>query len=80
MPSGHVLYDALEHPQFHGGLKCLIPVPKEVFGPHEGRLSWYSHEFSASAQDAYQAIGSPKISLNSAWDVFCAMSDVIEDL
>jgi len=43
-------------------------VPKEAFdeihdylaeevGPHEGHLSWYSHEFSASAQDAYQAIG-----------------------
>jgi hypothetical protein len=90
MPSGHIPDDALEHPQFHGGLKCLIPVPKEALdeirsylteevGPREAHLSWYSYEFSASAQDAYEAVGSPEISLNTAWDVFYDISNILEN-
>jgi hypothetical protein len=91
MPSGHVPDDALEHPQMFGGLKCLIPIPKETLnelrdylteevGSRETRLSWYTNEFAAMADAAYQSIGKPAYSLDTAWSTFSAMSDVLETL
>jgi hypothetical protein len=91
MPSGHVPDDALEHPQMFGGLNCIIPIPKEAVnelraylteevGPRETHLSWYTDEFAATAEAAYQSIGCPAYTLDTAWVVFGAMSDALEAL
>ena len=91
MPSGHVPDDALEHPQMFGGLRCLISVPKEAIdelrdqlteevGPREAHLSWYTDEFAAMAEAAYQSISKPAYSLDTAWSTFGAMSDTLETL
>jgi hypothetical protein len=93
MPSGHVPDDALEHPQMFGGLNCLIPIPKEAIvelraylteelegAPHETRLSWYTNEFAAMVEAAYQSIGKPEYSLDTAWSTFSTMSDTLETL
>ena len=73
------------------GLKCLISIPKEAInelraylteevGPCETRLSWYSDEFAAMADDAYQTIGKPTYNLDNAWSTFAIMSDTLETL
>ena len=91
MPSGHVPDDALEHPQMFGGLKCFISIPKEAVnelrahlteevGPRETHLSWYTDEFAAMADAAYQSIGKPTYNLDTAWSTFATMSDALETL
>ena len=91
MPSGHVPDDALEHPQMFGGLKCHIPIPKETIddlrtylteevGPCEMHLAWYTNEFAAMADAAYQSIGKPAYNLDTAWSTFSDMSDALETL
>lgn len=91
MPSGHVPDDALEHPHMFGGVKCLTPIPKEAIdelrtylteevGSRETCLSWYTNEFAAMAAAAYQSIGKPAYSLDTAWPTFSAMSDALETM
>ena len=81
MPSGHVPDDALEHPQMFGGLKCLTPIPKEaIVELHETRLSWYTDEFAVMVDAAYQSIGKPAYSLDTAWSTFATISDALETL
>ncbi|KAJ7144010.1 hypothetical protein C8R44DRAFT_827414 [Mycena epipterygia] len=81
MPSGHVPYDALDHPQNYAGLDCRIPVPQDAVddlrnmvtedvGPREAHLSWFSREFDDLAHVIYAQIGKPRLSLDTAWNVF----------
>lgn len=89
MPSGHVPQDAVDHPEMFGGIDCLIQVPHDVIddlrqylteevGPRDQFLQFYPYDFEPVASQAYQIIGSPQISLITAWSVFTKMSDVIE--
>ncbi|KAJ7139311.1 hypothetical protein C8R44DRAFT_606323 [Mycena epipterygia] len=84
MPSGHVPYDALEHPQNYGGLACRIPVPQgavddlrkmlvEDVDPRDAHLSWFTGEFDDLASRIYDKVGQPVLSLDTKWDVFQAM-------
>ncbi|KAJ6531357.1 hypothetical protein DFH09DRAFT_1093216 [Mycena vulgaris] len=76
MPSGHVPYNALDHPQNYGGFDHRIPVPQEAVddlrkmvtenvGPREDHLSW---------------IGKPELSLSTAWDGFQAMLEPMANI
>lgn len=89
MPSGHVPQDALEHPQLFGGLDCLIRLPKESIdnlrqylaeevGPREKFQQFFPNEFILVATQVHSALGSPEISLLTAWSIFTKMSDIIE--
>ncbi len=82
MPSGHIPADALRHPSLFRGHQCLIQtVPEDAqtemrniliegVGPWEAHLAWYSADFHLKASAAYQALGSPQLSLANAWEVF----------
>ncbi|KAJ7231516.1 hypothetical protein C8J57DRAFT_1580727 [Mycena rebaudengoi] len=91
MPSGHVPYDALDHPQNYGGMDCRIPVPQaavddlrqmvtEDVGPRDAHLSWYSAEFHVLADQVYAEIGRPTLSVDTAWDVFQTMLEPVANL
>ncbi|KAJ3542600.1 hypothetical protein NMY22_g3454 [Coprinellus aureogranulatus] len=88
MPSAHVPQDALDHPEAWGAENLLIEVEPhsiaelrayltEQVGPREEHLSWYSEDFANAAAEAYEDIGSPEITLESAWDVFQLMSEAL---
>ncbi|KAF8185576.1 hypothetical protein K438DRAFT_2155443 [Mycena galopus ATCC 62051] len=92
MPSGHIPVLAFEHPEHLGGIDCRICVPKEAVielrkllteevGSRESHLSWpgVTLEFEAMAQAVWEDIGSPAMSMDSAWDIFAQMSDIIEN-
>lgn len=85
MPSGHIPVDALRHPSLHGGRSCLIQIPEDALaemrsvlseevGMRSEHLSWYSREFGDAASAAYEALGSPSISLGNSWEVFTTMA------
>lgn len=89
MPSGHVPDDAASHPQFYGGIDCLIRLPADAIsdlrhylteevGPKEEFQQFYPADFEPIVAEVYQTIGSPELSLLTAWSIFTKMSDVIE--
>ncbi|KAJ6589862.1 hypothetical protein DFH09DRAFT_1274176 [Mycena vulgaris] len=91
MPSGHVPYNALDHPQNYGGLDHRIPVPQEAvndlrkmvtenIGPREDHLSWVSNDFNNLAHAIYKQIGKPELSLSTAWDGFQAMLEPMANI
>ncbi|KAJ7795901.1 hypothetical protein B0H14DRAFT_3114586 [Mycena olivaceomarginata] len=92
MLSGHILVLAFEHPDHLGRIDCRIHVPKEAVielcellteevGSRKSHLSWpgVTLEFATMAQAIWEDIGSTAMSVDSAWDVFAQMSDVIEN-
>lgn len=89
MPSGHVPDDAAAHPQFFGGINCLIHLPEDVIsdlrqhltnevGSREKFRQFYPKNFVPVAEEVYQFIGCPRLSLLTAWKVFTKMSDIVE--
>jgi len=70
------------------GVQCKIPVPAEavqemralVFEETGPRECWMGDDFAKIADDVYIQIGSPGLTLENAWEVFTAMSDVIRTL
>ena len=50
----------------------------EEVGPRKQFLCWVTPEFDTLAKKAYEGLGSPEITLNSSWDVFKQMCDVLE--
>ena len=88
MPSGHIPMNALCNPAEFLGTQCKITVPLEAIqemgamvieetGP---RQCWIADNFKEIADDIYAQIGSPTSTLENAWEVFTAMSDVIRTL
>ncbi|KIM37961.1 hypothetical protein M413DRAFT_20190 [Hebeloma cylindrosporum] len=66
MPSGHVPDDAASH---SSSILCWA----------KGRISMvFSADFESIVVEVYQSIGSPELSLLTAWSVFTKLSDVIE--
>ncbi|KAJ6505427.1 hypothetical protein C8R45DRAFT_923707 [Mycena sanguinolenta] len=91
MLSGHVPAYVFEHPSHVGGIDCRIQIPKEAVkelrgyltedvGSRDSHFQWsgLTVEFEALATHTWAQVGSPVISLDTAWDVFSQMSDVIE--
>ncbi|KDR78005.1 hypothetical protein GALMADRAFT_155034 [Galerina marginata CBS 339.88] len=89
MPSGHVPDDAAAHPQFYGGIDCLIRLPEDAIsdlrqhlteevGPKENFRRFYPDDFTPVAEEVYRELGYPELSLLTAWTVFTKMSDFIE--
>ena len=89
MPSGHVPQDAVEHPQMYGGIDCLIRLPQsaiddmreylaEQVGARENFQNFYPSDFLPIATQVHTSLGSPGISLLTAWNIFTKMSDIIE--
>jgi len=85
MPSGHVPMNAFQNPAEFFGTQCKIPVPLEAVqemralvveetGPRE---DWIGVDFRKSVDDAYSQLGSPVITLENAWEIFTALSNVI---
>lgn len=81
MPSGHIPADALRHPSLFQGRNCRVRIPEEAqtemrtilaeaVGLREEHMSWYSADFHFEASSAYNALGSPHLSLRNAWEVF----------
>ncbi|THH19591.1 hypothetical protein EW146_g1615 [Bondarzewia mesenterica] len=90
MPSGHVPAHAFSVPEQYGGVDCIIPVSPAIIeelrqmvtddvGPREEHLGWVTKEFSVLASRVYHEVGSPKLTLETSWDVFQRMSDVLSD-
>jgi len=88
MPSGHVPMNAFSNPSEFLGVQCKIPVPSEAVqvmralaieetGPRE---DWVGDDFRKIVDDAYLRLGSPALTLENAWEVFTALSDVIHTL
>ncbi|KAJ6556997.1 hypothetical protein DFH09DRAFT_1084343 [Mycena vulgaris] len=92
MPSGHIPAHAHEHPTHFGGIDCRIHVPKEAIaelreylteevGSRETHLGWpgVTPEFKAIVGGAWAGIGSPEMTMESAWNIFAQMSAVMEN-
>ncbi|KIK56381.1 hypothetical protein GYMLUDRAFT_1016107 [Collybiopsis luxurians FD-317 M1] len=89
MPSGHVPAHAMDNPSQYGGIDCRIEVPKEAVSQlrqvlvedtdktRDDCFQWYSDEFAVWAQLAFEEIGRPNLTLESAWDVFRRMALMI---
>ncbi|KAF6748401.1 hypothetical protein DFP72DRAFT_992260 [Ephemerocybe angulata] len=73
MPSGHTPADAFEYPEEYNGVDCLIKVPEDTQEEEEW-LSWYGTDFAELAEAAYEEIGSPELTLETAWTVFEEMA------
>lgn len=77
LPSGGRPDHFYENPRLYGGEPCLIPVDAEVIDSlleqcDEGmeKLRYVDVEFEEIAKEAFKAVGSPQITLQSAWTVF----------
>ena len=81
MPSGHTPSYVTDNPNLFCGIDCRIAVPKEAVeilrgyldeevGPREKHLAWVSETFDIAACQAYEAVGTPKITVHNAWSVF----------
>lgn len=77
--------NAFHNPAEYLGAQCKIPVPLEAVqemralvieetGPRE---DWISDDFRKIVDNAYLQLGSPDLSLENAWEVFTALSDII---
>ncbi|KAJ7215815.1 hypothetical protein GGX14DRAFT_606737 [Mycena pura] len=94
MLSAHIPAHIFEHPTHVGGLDCRVRVPREAVElreylteevgstRREKHLGWpgLTAEFDRMAQAAFEALGQPTLSLDSAWGIFAQMSTIIEDL
>lgn len=93
MPSAHIPAHVFEHPTHVGGLDCRVRVPREAVeelreylteevGSREKHLGWpgLTAKFDGMAQAAFEALGQPTLSLDSAWGIFAQMSTIVEDL
>ncbi len=89
MPSAHIPKLLMESPERAGGIDCLVPVPSgaikalrdfvtENEGPRETFLQWVDDAFQASADQVYIELGSPKLTLETSWDVFREMVPLLE--
>ena len=86
MPSGHVPAHAMDYPSQYGGIDCRIEIPKEAVSQlrqllvedtgktRDDCFQWYSDEFAVWAQLAFEEIGQPNLTLDSAWHVFKRMA------
>jgi len=85
MPSGHVPMNAFHNPAEFFGVQCKIPVPLEAVqemrmlvieetGPRE---DWIGDDFRKIVDGAYSQLDSPVLTLENAWEVFTALSDII---
>jgi len=81
MPSGDSRIVFLQLPERYGGQNCLVTVDEdatenlrdmvtEEFGPREDWFRWVPTEFADAADEAFRALGSPKVTLDSIWDIF----------
>ncbi|KAF5379743.1 hypothetical protein D9615_005816 [Tricholomella constricta] len=84
LPSGGTPNDFYRHPDRYGGQSCLIDIDINVLDQLldeavEGRrlMQYVDEEFEEIANTAYIAVGRPKITLHSAWDVFRVLVDYI---
>lgn len=85
MPSGSTPQNFLTLPENYGGQYCAIPVDRAFIQQlreripvsREEAMRWVSDEFAALAGDVYDEIGSPVISLTTAWTVFQQMEPLL---
>jgi hypothetical protein len=88
LPSSHSPDVACMNPELFGGQDCRITVPKDALdrvreiltaqvGPRDQHLRWCTQDFHDQADTAYEAIGSPTLTLDSAWVVFTQMLVVL---
>ncbi len=88
MPSGHTPSYVMDNPNQFSGINCQIAVPPEAVeilrdylteavGGREKHLAWVSDAFNDAARQAYEAVGSPKLTVFNAWDVFDRMTKVL---
>lgn len=89
MLSGHYPFRAIEEPTMFAGIPCKISVPREAVeemrsilaeevGPREQHLAWVTSEFSTQAGEVYAAIGSPTLTIETAWNVFASITQYIQ--
>ena len=50
----------------------------EEVGPKEKFQQFYPADFEPIVAEVYQTIGSPELSLLTAWSIFTKISDIIE--
>jgi len=85
MPSGVSPNDLYAHPEYYGGRCFAIPVPQaavdafrnDIRLTREAALNWVPAEFDSIASQAYELIGSPVCSGETAWEVFALMASVM---
>lgn len=85
LPSGGTPNDFYRHPDRFGGTSCLIPVDMDILDQlledsEEGQrlMRHIDEQFEEIANEAYTAIGKPKISLHSAWAVFRELINYVD--
>lgn len=77
LPSGSTPNEFYRRPDRWGGESCLIPIDDRILdqlleGCEEGRrlMRYVSEDFEEIANEAFTAVGSPVITLQTAWVVF----------
>lgn len=88
MPSGATPRHVFTCPEAYGGKRYSQAVPRatlqvlrdNLIETREESLRWVSDEFSSHATNIYVELGSPRLTLESGWDVFSSMAPLLEDL
>jgi len=88
MPSGTTPMNIFTTPAKYGGARLSQPVSLECIQELRNNLSetreeafrWVEDDFAAAAEEVYEAVGSPSLSLATGWQVFSMMSPVLETM
>lgn len=82
LPTGGRPDQFYQNPAQYGGEECLIPVDMDEIDrllaeSDDGisKMSYVDADFEPLAEEAYKAIGSPCITVESAWPVFQKMAN-----
>jgi hypothetical protein len=86
MPSGATPTDIYTSPHRYCGRRFAILIPKEavtemcstISMTYEDAMAWVPREFDAMANLAYEELGLPSCSAESAWDLFRDMAALLE--
>lgn len=80
LPSGGSPNDFDKRPDRYGGTPCLVKVDMDIVDELLARstegarlMRYVDEEYEVIAEDLYERIGRPKITLQTAWAVFESM-------
>jgi hypothetical protein len=86
MPSGCTPFELWHHPELYDGKALGIRVRQEHIDSLRADLQvsrkeafrWVSDEFEAVADNVYAELGSPLLTIQTAWEIFSSMLNLIE--
>ena len=81
MPSGATPRDVFTSSQAYGGERCSIPVTQDAIDAlradlpvcHDEALRFIDDDFATTAEDIWNHINSPPLTVSNGWEIFTKM-------